>query len=489
MAHTRTIPRCMSSQHPDNVSPPFFAENSELAGEDEIQEAYYAFSHLGCDEQMWDYEGKEVDNFVVKKLLTKYEKFFRKKKLGEDVFLTFRVPNPEVEKAEAKILLETLESIPRSFDTSKIFYGDEHPPIFEVILPMTTSAESLDRMYRYYADMVVGKASLSLRPNDITIADWIGDFKPSTINVIPLFEDRMHLLSAHIITKEYLKDKHILYQRVFLARSDPAMNYGLVSAVLLNKIALKNLATLAREIGVALYPIIGIGSAPFRGNLNPRTVERVIDEYPSAHTFTIQSSFKYDYAPADVRTAVQMLCSRTPAQPHDIDIERSIELIGRYTDAYSRQMTALAPIIARIAKYVPRRRKRKLHVGLFGYARASGDVALPRAISFTCALYSIGVPPEILGLSALTEDDIKFLEEHYVHFDDDLTDALRYVNDDSPFFPQALAHSLERFSVKELRDPVHRELTDHILKALKNDKTDALEEYILRAASVRNFLG
>jgi len=64
---TRKITRCMSTQHPDNV-PLFFAQNTELGGEDEIQEAYYAFSHLGCDEQMWDREGKEVDNFVVKKL-------------------------------------------------------------------------------------------------------------------------------------------------------------------------------------------------------------------------------------------------------------------------------------------------------------------------------------------------------------------------------------------------------------------------------------
>ncbi|GAH87835.1 unnamed protein product, partial [marine sediment metagenome] len=47
----------------------------------EIQEAYYAFSHLNCDEQMWDCEGKEVDNYVVKKLLTKYELFFQRKKV------------------------------------------------------------------------------------------------------------------------------------------------------------------------------------------------------------------------------------------------------------------------------------------------------------------------------------------------------------------------------------------------------------------------
>jgi phosphoenolpyruvate carboxylase len=90
------IPRTMSTQHPDNVHRPFFAEHSVLGGEDEIQEAFYAYSHLGCDEQMWDFEGKEVDNYVVKKLLANNENFFREKKLGQDVRLTYRVPNPEV---------------------------------------------------------------------------------------------------------------------------------------------------------------------------------------------------------------------------------------------------------------------------------------------------------------------------------------------------------------------------------------------------------
>ncbi len=34
------IPKCMSTQHPDNVNSPFFAESTELDSEDEIQEAY-----------------------------------------------------------------------------------------------------------------------------------------------------------------------------------------------------------------------------------------------------------------------------------------------------------------------------------------------------------------------------------------------------------------------------------------------------------------
>jgi len=190
------IPKCMSTQHPDNVVSPFFAENSELGGEDEIQEAYYAFSHLGCDEQMWDCEGKEVDAFVVKKLLTKYESFFAQTRLGRDAFITLRVPNPTVERTEGKVLLETLESIPRSFDAARLFYGDDTPPVFEVILPMTDSAVSLDRVYRYYRDFVAGKQDKPLVNGGTTIAEWIGEFRPSTINVIPLFETMGDMLGA-----------------------------------------------------------------------------------------------------------------------------------------------------------------------------------------------------------------------------------------------------------------------------------------------------
>ena len=43
-----------------------------------------------------------------------------------------------------------------------------------------------------------------------------------------------------------------------------------------------------------------------------------------------------------------------------------------------------------------------MHIGLFGYSREIGSVRLPRAINFTAALYSVGIPPEILGLSSLS---------------------------------------------------------------------------------------
>ena len=482
------IPKCMSTQHPDNVQAPFFAETSELGGEDEVKEAYYVYSHLTCREQMWDCEGKEVDNFVIKKLLTTYSSFFSEKKLGEDLFLTLRVPNPQVEKAEAKILLETLESIPRSFDSAKLFYKEDIAPIFEVILPMTDSHTAIDNIYQYYADFVIGKQYKRLGGRDNTIADWIGTFSPRHINVIPLFEDRSSMLNAHVIVGRYMRDKHLVYQRVFLARSDPAMNYGLVSAVLLNKIALGNFAALQEKIKTPIYPIIGVGSAPFRGNLRPDTVERVCAEYPSAHTFTIQSAFKYDYPLDDVQAAVKQLEQRQVSALPLFDKKRCMEIIEKYTRGYISELLPLTDIVNQIAVHIPARRKRKLHIGLFGYSRNGGGITLPRAITFTAAMYSIGVPPEILGLSVLDKDDLSFIRNIYVNFDQDLSDAIRFMNPDSPYLMEPMKEAAEQNAGCVIHNE-HKQITDTIIRALHDNRTKDLPSDILKAAYIRKFLG
>jgi len=482
------IPRCMSTQHPDNVNLPFFAENSRLSGEDEIQEAYYAFSYLSCDEQLWDCEGKEIDNFVIKKLLLKYPQFFKTRRLGRDVFITLRVPNPAIEKTEAKILLETLESIPRSFDAAKLFYGRNISPIFEVILPMTSSARQIDRIYKYYRDFVAGKQNKQLYPGDIKIGQWIGKFQPEQIKVIPLFEDLNHLLNSANIVKQYLSDKLIDYQRVFLARSDPAMNYGLISSVILNKIALQRLQKLSENTGIKIYPIVGLGSSPFRGNLKPETVERIIAEYPSVWTFTIQSAFKYDYPAEQVKLAIQKLKQKPVNPAHKVEEKKTLPILKKYSAEYQRQIKKLAKLINKIAKYIPERRKRKLHVGLFGYSRNIRGIQLPRAISFTASLYSIGLPPEILGLNALTKSEIEFVSQIYLNLKSDLTDALTYFNPNCKFLPRNLSQKIRKLFNFQLNKQ-HRQITNRIQELLIKGKTENFKHYILAAANLRKFLG
>ena len=489
----RKVPRTMSTQHPDNVTMPFFTEGASFLGEDEIKEAYYVFSHLRCQEQMWDCEGKEVDEFVIKKLLTRYDNFFKNRRIGKDLFITLRVPNPMVEKSEAKILLETLESAPRSYDTASLFYGDDNiPPIFEVILPMTTNTESINRVYYYYRDFVVGKQHKKCFENDITIKEWIGEFKPETLEVIPLFEDIPYMLSADTMVQNYLKDKQFPYQRVFLGRSDPALNYGMLPAILVVKITLQRLHALQERIKIPIYPILGLGSNLFRGNLSPMTVNECLNEYPSVQTFTIQSAFKYDYDEGLVRKAIEKMNNHTRTVPTVIDEEIALDITERLASAYREQIKELAPLINGIARFVPRRRMRKLHIGLFGYSRNVEGITLPRVISFCASLYSIGLPPELLGLHCLTEKDLSFLRVAYPVFLEDISLVASYYNKDvMKLISPKIAKNLEKVIglVKYTENLLHSEYTTQIIQATLSRKEDTITENMIAAGKIRSFLG
>jgi phosphoenolpyruvate carboxylase len=106
-------------------------------------------------------------------------------------------------------------------------------------------------------------------------------------------------------------------------------------------------------------------------------------------------------------------------------------ILAKTRREYELQIESFAPFINSIAAYVPARRARKLHIGLFGYSRCVAGVCLPRAISFATALYSIGLPPEFLGLKALsklTEKEWPLLKKYYQKLDYDLKVAGEFVS-------------------------------------------------------------
>ncbi len=492
MLSSLKAPATMSTQHPDNVQIPFFSEEQVLGAESEIKEAFYAYSHLGCHEQMWDFEGKETDSHVVAKLLNRYGDYFKTLPLGRDYRLTFRLPNPAVEPSQGKVLLEALESIPRHFDVAQSM-GIEVPPIFEIILPMTTNAKELERIAAYYRKFVVGKAKQTvLESETTTISDWLGEFGPASINVIPLVEDKDSLLNAGKIASEYIQAEKPSTLRVFLARSDPALNYGSAAAVLYNKIALQRLHEVSSRLSVPIFPIIGVGSAPFRGNLRPTNTKNCLEEYPSVQTFTIQSSFKYDHPQAQVRDAISQINTHTLKSPLQIEESRALALTSIIEKEYRAQLVQLQPFIAALAKHVPSRRARRLHVGLFGYSRSVEGLSMPRAIPFCCALYSMGLPPELLGLSALSDQQWDELHSLYVKIDEDLADSLKFANPANfsiagPYLESRLKSAFERTGVEML--PAHGELTAQIKADLIASRTATLGEKILQAARIRGFLG
>src|SRR3989344_6119069 len=216
----------------------------------------------------------------------------------------------------------------------------------------------------------------------MTIAQWIGKFQPENLRIIPLIEDKDTILNCDRIVEGFLNEEKVEdYQRVWLARSDPALNYGNLATVLMLKVAFQKLGQVQDKLSVDILPILGCGSAPFRGNFKPTNIKNCVQGYPSVHTYTLQSAFKYDYSIKDVQNAVKFLNESKRGKPVYVDEKRAIAIMDKLILEYQKQLKLLGKFINNMAQYVPSRRKRKLHIGLFGYSRSMGQIKLPRAIT------------------------------------------------------------------------------------------------------------
>jgi phosphoenolpyruvate carboxylase len=134
----------------------------------------------------------------------------------------------------------------------------------------------------------------------------------------------------------------------------------------------------------------------------------------------------------DLSLAIKYIDKTLPKlKPLDLSAKEidEIEKINTvFTKPYKASIEILAPLINKMAKHIPARRERMLHIGLFGYSRGVGKVSLPRAITFTGALYSLGVPPELIGTGrALRQAQklgyLKTIKRLYVNLERDLIHA------------------------------------------------------------------
>ena len=425
----RKIPATMATQHPDNAGAPYWEKDGDgfVSTQEEIQECTSAFRDLGCQEFMWDCEGKYVDEAVVDKLFHTYHDYFKRHQLGRDVFLTFRIPNIWQEAgyslARAMMAIHTAESFARDLK----FHT---PPLFEVILPMTRSADNIIHIQRTFSQLSTFTGKLFKDPSYF-----------SYLNVLPLLERVEDLAFPRKLLDRYLvlhrreygsKPK---YLRLHIARSDPALNSGLVPAVVAGKIALSEYHRFGRDHGIEVFPAIGVGTLPFRGSLSPERISEFFREYSGIRTVYIQSAFRYDFPLPTVKAAITRLNRELPKTPVQLmpskEIAEARRICRMFVPHYCTTVETIAPVINQIANQVPARRERKLHVGLFGYSRSVGKQRLPRAIPFTAALYSLGVPPELIGTGRGLREAQKNgidIERYYRNFRSDLKLAGRYLN-------------------------------------------------------------
>lgn len=492
----------MVSQHPDHASTPYWLTSPYIRNQDEIGEAHSSFFDLGVSEYKWDWEGKFVDEAVVERLFSEYYNDFKRAPLGKEKFLTFRLPNPKVE-TEFRLGRAFMGILGAAGLAEKTHLYS--PPLFEVILPMTESAEEMIAVQEAFQEIA------SLRHPLLKMEH---SSKLKQIEVIPLFEQNETMMSSDAILQQYI-DYHIKafgnkpeYIRPYVARSDPALNAGLVSTVLSIKIALSRYATLAEKTGVAMYPIIGSASLPFRGGLTPFSTEQFVHEYRGVRTALLQSAFRYDYPLKDVRKAIQQLEQLMPqTEPVRIDKKEEAELrdiITTFSQAYVEVIEGVAEEINTIADILPKRRERVQHTGLFGYSRGVGKVRLPRAIGFTAALYSLGVPPEFIGTGRALQQvkNRELVEKYFITFKSEIQRAGRYINKNNlaVLAKKSLAWKLIKEDIEALEaylghefqpetseEKEHETVTGQILNELEHHSVSvkAIEE----AALLRHSLG
>jgi len=418
----------MASQHPDHAHKPYWGREAFISTRHETEELFRAFSELGISEYKWDWEGKFVDEGIIERLFSEHYDYFSKQQIGIDKFITFRLPNPKVE-TEVRLGRAFMGILSAAVLARKI--GLYTPPLFEVILPMTQTAEELIYIQEAFHELASLKHELYM-----FTAHGLKE-----IEVIPLFEDVATIMDSDKILETYLSMRKKKFHTVpdllrpYIARSDPALNSGLVPTVLAAKIALSHYADFEKRHEIPLFPIIGSASLGFRGGLTPYTVDAFVNEYQGVKTALIQSAFRYDYKKAHVIAAVRQLDELLPkqkAQPVTAAEEQIIrEVIPTFESYYRSTIESIAPIINEIADYLPKRRERVQHTGLFGYSRGVGKVKLPRAIGFTAALYSLGVPPEFIGTGRGLQESAKemhIITKHYRNLREDLIRAGRFLN-------------------------------------------------------------
>lgn len=460
------IPRIMSTQHPDNVYLPPFVQNQIMSADDELREALFCYKNLGCDEQKWDAEGKEADTEILDSIFASDHAFFRKHQLGKHERLTFRIPNPRLEPHRQHTLAQMLEAIPRLHDIAKMYYQSAPKPVYEIILPQAESAAEILQVQKMC---------------------------PPQVTVIPLFESIEKIVRSHTIVEKILKITQPEYQRVYLARSDPALQSGMIAAVLGVKIGLARLYQLSKKIEIPIYPIIGVGGSAFRGHFTPNNALNVFHEYRGVATLTAQSSFKFDFPEKMVREAIAAVKKEKMEMPVVVPEKKLLELITRLQKGYQAEMKKAIPLLMAIAPYVPRRRQRFLHADQKGYGRGFNGhpkQSLPRAIGFTAALYSVGLPPELFGIQAITQSDALLLDAVYPTWRFDVSAALSYVNTNTAF-GHKLAQTAAQHNLYALdSNNEHGNYSTYILRTITHKKiTPRISEVILEAAKIRNFLG
>ncbi len=499
------IPLAMCTQHPDSAS-------RCITADEEVQEAVkdimpFDAGGFNCDEKMVDYEGKLTPYHEVKWIAEELTRLGYK--AGRDYILTPRLPNPRLENLDRHLFVLI----------SSLITNIEVPEAVQYMInPMTGSSKELLDLQRRIWNI------------SRLLEEETGRRMGVEVRVVPLIEDIDVMFNISELLRRWIIESSIFVKsevvRVMIGKSDAAMIYGHVPSILGIKVALSKLWKLGQELGVRIYPIIGVGRLPFRGHLGPDAVREFADTYRWFYTVTIQSGIRFDMGPQAVREVLTNLEDKVGRTPRIFSVEEEYiikKVCKVFTAEYLRFVVRVVDKILIINSFIPKRRDR---LDVTKYSRSiqesalfseekeiieyveDRNIILPRAINFTAALYTIGIPPTIIGLGRALRKIEQLFPEYVIElilrevspilqkdlqFDLALVDvdiARKYL-DNKAF--KLLLDDLEeirnRFSIEPYSEDwveKHRQL---IYLFYKNFGREESVKYLIEAGIVRGSLG
>ncbi|UCH70182.1 MAG: phosphoenolpyruvate carboxylase [Candidatus Bathyarchaeota archaeon] len=419
----RKIPVTMATQHADSAT-------KHVLIQEEPDEAILCFKRkdgFGCDEYLVDYMGKLTPYHQVGQIIRKIRQetnFIP----GRDVFVTPRIVSSFEEEPFRQLMtvLAIIEGIRHCMQHFK------EQGIVEVVQAVTAPTEQL-KMCKERCQSLLTLVGKHLHMST----------KGMNLRIIPLFGGIAEQLSIQQIVPPLIQDAKIEDDmRLFIGKSEPSLLYGHPASVLSCKIAISSCHKIEAASGVKVYPIFGGGSLPFRGHLTLENASNFLEEYRGVRTYTIQSGMRYDHGLDKTRALIKEIKKGVEKEPLDFDSDQLAkiqQMMFMFAKNYLIELSEIAEKVSMIADYIPAQRDRLLDVEEVAYYRELRNVESilklcpdkevrrsilgytstafrkpPRWTNFVAAMYTCGLPPELIGTGSALKEIKETMGEEWV---------------------------------------------------------------------------